>query len=95
MIPILMEILLSHIFSIMNFVATVGGILEVYGIRFINEVWNSTLSDQNSTEFRSLSSKVSKEVSVIDIVLFSTCTSAACPYSFTIFKLVNLMCAFC
>eukprot|EP00795_Rhopilema_esculentum_P001778 gene1778-16265_t len=38
---------------------------ESVGIRFTGEVWNSKLSDVNSSEFRTLASKVSKEVEKI------------------------------
>jgi len=45
--------------------STADSVLEVFGIRFIDEIWNATLRDQNSTEFRSLASKVSKEIEKI------------------------------
>lgn len=53
----------------LHFTAIADRVTEVFGIRFIDKVWNATLTDQNSTEFRSLASQISKEVSLINRIL--------------------------
>eukprot|EP00794_Sanderia_malayensis_P018983 gene18983-20890_t len=48
--------------NVIDCIATTDTITEIVQLRFINEAWNSKLSDKNSTEFRALAAKVSKAV---------------------------------
>ena len=47
--------------------ALTSSVKDEVELRFTNEVWNAKLTDENSTEFRSLAAKVSNAVSFVHI----------------------------